>query len=141
MKIKQLSIFVENKAGRLAKITNTLAEAKIDIRAISVADTTEFGILRLIVDDTRRAALALSDHGKIVDVTDVIGVEIPDTKGGLAELLKAISTENLGFDYLYAFVADDPDKAHVVLRIADNTLGEKILSSYGFQLLTEDDLK
>ena len=141
MSIKQLSVFAENKTGSVYEITQILADNDINIRAFSIAETQSFGILRLIVDDTRRAALALSDHGKIVDVTDVIGVEIPDTKGGLAELLKAISTENLGFDYLYAFVADDPDKAHVVLRIADNTLGEKILSSYGFQLLTEDDLK
>ena len=141
MAIKQLSVFAENKTGSVYEITKILSDSGINIRAFSIAETQSFGILRLIVDDPRRAALALSDHGKIVDVTDVIGAEIPDTTGGLSELLKAISSEKLGFDYLYAFVADSPDKAHVVLRVADNALAEKILASYGFTLLTNDDLK
>ncbi len=141
MSIKQLSVFAENKTGSVYEITRILAENDINIRAFSLAETQSFGILRLIVNDPRKAAMALSAEGKIVDVTDVIGVQIPDTKGGLAELLKVIYTEKVGVDYLYAFVADDPEKAHVVLRVADRGLSEKILLSYGFTLLEDSDLK
>jgi len=141
MSIKQLSVFAENKTGSVYEITRILADNDINIRAFSLAETQSFGILRLIVNDPRKAAMALSAEGKIVDVTDVIGVQIPDTKGGLAELLKVISTEKVGVDYLYAFLADDPTKAHVVLRVADRELSEKILLSYGFTLLEDSDLK
>lgn len=141
MSIKQLSVFAENKTGSVYEITRILADNDINIRAFSLAETQSFGILRLIVNDPRKAAMALSAEGKIVDVTDVIGVQIPDTKGGLAELLKVISTEKVDVDYLYAFLADDPTKAHVVLRVADRELSEKILLSYGFTLLEDSDLK
>ncbi len=141
MSIKQLSVFAENKTGSVYEITRILADNDINIRAFSLAETQSFGILRLIVNDPRKAAMALSAEGKIVDVTDVIGVQIPDTKGGLAELLKVISTEKVGVDYLYAFLADDPTKAHVVLRVADRELSERILLSYGFTLLEDSDLK
>lgn len=141
MSIKQLSVFAENKNGSLYEITQILADNDIDIRAFSVADTQNYGVLRLIVNDPRKAAQSLSLAGKIVDVTEVVGVQIPDSKGGLAALLKVINDENIGVDYLYAFVANSIGKAYVVLRVSDNEKSEKILQSYGFNLLTNDDLK
>ncbi|MBQ4354911.1 MAG: hypothetical protein IJC71_08465 [Clostridia bacterium] len=141
MSIKQLSVFAENKNGSIFEITQILADSDIDIRAFSIAETQSFGVLRLIVSDPRKAALALSGEGKVVDVTDVVGVEIPDEKGGLAHLLQAINSENLSVDYLYAFVANTIGKAYVVLRVADNAFAEKVLATYGFSVLSEDDLK
>ena len=141
MSIKQLSVFAENKNGSIYEITQILANNDIDIRAFSIAETQSFGVLRLIVSDPRKAALALSDEGKVVDVTDVVGVEIPDEKGGLAHLLQAINSENLGVDYLYAFVANTVGKAYVVLRVADNAFAEKVLATYGFSVLSDEDLK
>lgn len=140
MPIKQLSVFAENKNGSIFEITKILADNDIDIRAFSVAETQSYGVLRLIVSDARKAALALSHEGKVVDVTEVIGVEIPDSKGGLAHLLQAIYAENLAVDYLYAFVAHTAERAYVVLRVADNDFAEKVLSTYGFNLLTDDEL-
>lgn len=141
MSIKQLSVFAENKNGSVYEITQMLADNDIDIRAFSIADTQNFGVMRLIVSDPRKAALALSDQGKVVDVTDVVGVRIPDSKGGLASLLKAVNAENISVDYLYAFVSNTVGKAYVVLRVSDNEKAEKMLQSYGFSLLTDDDLK
>lgn len=140
MSIKQLSVFAENKNGSIYEITRILADNDVDIRAFSVADAQNYGVLRLIVDNPRRAAQALSAAGKVVDVTEVVGVQLPDTKGGLAELLGVINKENIGVDYLYAFVAIETGKAYVVLRVADNAAAEKLLTNYGFNLLTDDNM-
>lgn len=140
MSIKQLSVFAENKNGSIYEITQILADNDVDIRAFSVADAQNYGVLRLIVDNPRRAAQALSAAGKVVDVTEVVGVQLPDTKGGLAELLGVINKENIGVDYLYAFVAIETGKAYVVLRVADNAAAEKLLTNYGFNLLTDDNM-
>ena len=135
MSVKQLSVFAENKNGSLYEITDILQKNDIDIRAFSVADTPGYGILRLIVSDPRSAAFALSKAGKIVNVTDVIGVEIPDSKGGLCSLLEVVSRENIGVEYLYAFVSGNIGKACVVLRVEDNAGVEKLLSENGFTLM------
>ena len=141
MSVKQLSIFAENKNGSLYEITKILSDEGIDIRAFSVAETENFGVLRLIVCDTRAAAAALSAEGKIVDVTDVIGVQIPDTHGGLTGLLEVLTHENIAVDYLYAFSAGIQETANVVLRVSDNEKTEALLKRYGFELLTDEDLK
>lgn len=141
MSVKQLSVFAENKNGSLCAITKILSEADIDISAFSIADTQSYGVLRLIVNDSKKAAEALSKEDKIVNVTDVIGVQIPDTKGGLNELLSIISSENIGVEYLYAFVSPVAGKAYVVLRVENNELTEKILKRYGFTLLTDEDIR
>lgn len=136
MAIKQLSIFAENKNGSLFEVTQILAANDVNIRAFSVADTKSFGVLRLIVDDPRKAALALSEDGRVVKVTDVVGVQIPDYKGGLSELLRTMSEASIAIDYLYAFVSTtDKGKAHVVLRVEDNDATEALLKEKGFTLL------
>jgi len=141
MSVKQLSVFAENKNGSLYEISKILSDSDINIRAFSVAETQSFGVLRLIVDNARSAALTLSDCGKIVDVTDVVGVQIPDTKGGLTDLLKVISEKSISVEYLYAFVSTTIGHAYVILRVADNAATEKILFESGFTLLKDEDLK
>ena len=140
MSIKQLSVFAENKNGSIYEITKILRDADIDISAFSIADTQSYGVLRLIVCDPKKAAAALSSHNKIVNVTEVVGVQIPDTKGGLNELLDVIASENISVDYLYAFVSSIAGKAYVVLRVENNELTEKLLKRYGFTLLTDADI-
>jgi hypothetical protein len=141
MSVKQLSIFAENRNGALYEITKVLADAGIAIRAFSIADTQNYGVLRLIVSDVRAAASALSEDGKIVNVTDVIGVEISDANGGLCELLHEITKDQISVEYLYAFVSPTAGKAFVVLRVADNDATEKLLTAAGYTLLTDADLK
>ena len=136
MSIRQLSVFAENKNGSLFEITKILAANDINIRAFSVADTKNFGVLRLIVSDPRKAAQALSEEGKVVNVTEVVGVQIPDYKGGLSELLRVLTEAEVGVEYLYAFVSTtDKGKAHVVIRVENNEETEALLREKGFTLL------
>ena len=132
MAIKQLTVFVENKCGRLVEITEMLASGGIDMRALSIADTKDFGILRLIVSDTEKALTILRDNGLLVQITEVVGVKIPDRPGELSHALKALNAEGINLEYLYAFLAADPGSADVVLRVADNAVAEKVLSDAGF---------
>lgn len=141
MSVKQLSIFAENRNGSIYEITRILADAGIALRAFSIADTQSYGVLRLIVSDVKAGFDALSAAGKIVNVTDVVGVEISDANGGLCELLHALAKDETSVEYLYAFVSPTAGKAFVVLRVADNDATEKLLTDAGFTLLTDADLK
>ncbi len=136
--IKQLSIFVENKAGRLAEITALLAKAGVDIRALSVADTTNFGILRLIVDKPAAAEQVLRDAGLTVSLTDVIAVGIPDQPGGFASAMKALAEKSIDIEYMYAFISRDEGRACVILRVENDQAAIAALSSGGIELLGED---
>ena len=140
MTINQLSIFVENKAGTVAEITKSIANAGVSIRALSVADTQEFGILRLIVSDVEKAKEALSENDCVVSITKVIGVEIPDVAGGLSEVLELMSENNINVEYLYAFMARTEKHAYVVLRVEENDEAEAVLTNAGFKLITEADV-
>lgn len=139
MKIKQLSIFVENTSGRLAEITGVLAKESIDIRALCIADTTDFGILRLIVSDPDKALALCREAGMTVSVTEVIGVELEDHPGGLYKVLKILADENIGVEYVYAFVTC-PENAYVILRVEDNDRAAKVLAEKGVHLLTPDEV-
>ena len=136
--IKQLSIFVENKAGRLAEITALLAKAGVDIRALSVADPTNFGILRLIVDKPTAVEQVLRDAGLTVSLTDVIAVGIPDQPGGFASAMKALAEESIDIEYMYAFISRDEGRACVILRVENDQAAIAALSSRGIELLGED---
>ena len=140
MTINQLSIFVENKAGTVAEITKSIAKAGVSIRALSVADTQEFGILRLIVDDVEKAKEALNENECVVSITKVIGVEIPDVAGGLSTVLELMSENNINVEYLYAFITISGKHAYVVLRIEDNDKAAKILTESGIKLVTQNDI-
>lgn len=140
MTINQLSIFVENKAGTVAKITKSIADAGVSIRALSVADTQEFGILRLIVSDVDKAKAALSENDCVVSVTKVIGVEIPDVAGGLSSVLELMSENNINVEYLYAFITISGQHAYVVLRVENNDKAAKILKENGVKLVSQADI-
>ena len=140
MRVEQISVFLENKAGRLAEATGVLARAGVSIRALSLADTSDFGVLRLIVDDNDAARRALRDGGFTVTKTDVVAVEVPDRPGGLHELLSLLDGAGLNVEYMYAFVEKSTDKAILVFRF-DNAAGAiETLRAGGVRILAEADV-
>ena len=140
MSIKQLTVFVENKQGALVAITNTLANHNVNIRALSIADTEDFGILRLIVSDTEVACKILSDEGCLIKATDVVGVKIGDAPGKLSKALEVLDRAQINMEYLYAFMTRTEKHAYVVLRVADNEKAEKALEEKGFHIITDKDV-
>ncbi|MBP3294155.1 MAG: acetolactate synthase [Clostridia bacterium] len=140
MAIRQLSVFAENKTGALYEITKSLAAARIDIRAFSIADTANFGVLRLLVKEPTKAAHVLSENGNIVSVDDVVGVKIPDIAGGLSDILRITTAKNISIAYLYAFVSRETGNAYVILRVDNNDHVEEILEAEGCTLLKEEEL-
>ena len=140
MAVKQISIFVENKEGKLVTITDAIANAGIDIRAMSVADTQDFGIFRLIVTDPEKAKEALESSGCFVSITYVVGVTIPDEPGSLAKVVNILARYNINIEYMYAFINVSKKHASVVLRVADNEAAEKILTENGVKLMEEKDI-
>ena len=135
MKVRQISIFLENRSGRLASVLSQIATAGVNIRALSLADTSDFGILRLIVDDVEAGVKALKDSGHTVSLTEVLAVEVPDQPGGLAGLLEALSQADLNVEYMYAFVCRATEKAVVVFRFEDATVAIGALKSAGISIL------
>lgn len=135
MKVKQLSIFMENRAGRLAEVVRLLGQAKINIRALSLADTSDFGILRLIVNDVERAVKALRDAGHTVSLTEVIAVEVPDSPGGLASVLEPLRAAGVNVEYMYAFVEKATDKAVVIFRFENLDAALTVLNKAGISVL------
>ncbi len=129
MLIKQISIFVENKVGRLANIIDTLGKNNIDISALSIADTTDFGILRIIVDKPELALIALKEHGVTVKCTDVIALAIDDTPGGLSEVLSTLTKNDITIEYMYAFVGKKEGKALMVFKTDDLKKTETVLEA------------
>ena len=140
MAIKQLSIFVENREGTLVTITDAIAKANVDIRAMSVADTNDFGIFRLIVTDVDKAKQALDEANAFVSITEVVGVAVKDEPGALAKVVKLLAAHNITIEYMYAFITVSKQYAYVVLRVADNAEAEKILAENGISLVTEEDM-
>lgn len=136
MILKQLTVFVENKTGYLSEITNLLAENSVDLKALSIADTKDFGLLRLIVDDPQNALKILNGKGILGKITEVIGVTVKDRPGALSEVLSVLAKNGVNIEYLYAFLAGTPDCAHVVIKATDNALAEQILKDAGFEPIT-----
>ena len=140
MATKQLTVFVENKQGALVSITNTLSQHNINLRALSIAETKEFGILRLIVNDEATAEKILKEEGYLIKITDVVGVKIGDQPGKLSEALKVLDDNKINMEYLYAFMARTEKHAYVVIRVENNDTAEKALLAAGFHLITEADV-
>lgn len=141
MTVKQLSVFVENRAGRLSAVTRLLGNNDISIRAMSIADTKDFGILRLIVNKPDIALKVLKDNGFSVTITNVLAIKISDKPGGLADAMETLYNDNISVEYMYAaFVNEDEDTASLVLRVNDNDTAVKALEEKGFNLLTSDEL-
>lgn len=141
MAIRQLSVFLENRHGTLVEVTDLLANEGIDIRAMALADTQDFGILRLIVNDPDAAKAALAKIGFVASVNEVTAVAINDNPGALSEVIRVMSRNNINIEYMYAFLSVHKGNAYVVLRVVDNENAAKALAANGVVLVTEDDIK
>ena len=140
MSIRQLSVFVENQKGALAGVLHTISSAGIELRALSIADTSDFGILRVITSDNTRAALALSESGAVCSVTDVVAASADDKPGGLAALLTILSEAGIDVEYVYAFVSRTSGSAYVVIRVADNDATVEILKNNGITVAAPEEV-
>ncbi len=140
MLVKQISVFIENKAGRLASVTSALAAQGIDTRALSLADTTNFGVLRLIVDQPEKALEVLKEDNYAVSTTDVVAVMVPDVPGGLAKVLDKFTELNIDIEYMYAFIGKESEKAIVILRIDKPEEALKRLLEAGIETLPAEHL-
>lgn len=135
MLVKQISVFLENKLGRLSEVTKILGENLIDISALSIADTTDFGILRLIVNDPQKAEKILAEHSYTVSCTDVIAIAVLDEPGGLARALDILNSRSIGIEYMYAFVGKHSEEALVILRVENPELAVKTLTDNNIKVL------
>ena len=140
MAIRQITVFVQNKQGALVSITEALAANQVNIRALSIAETEDFGILRLIVNDEETAQKTLSDAGYLIKVTEVVGVKIVDAPGKLTGALAVLDKAGINLEYLYAFMARTEKHAYVVLRVEDNEITEAALEAAGYHLITDADI-
>jgi len=140
VKVEQISIFLENKYGRLAEVTRILSEAGINIRALSLADTADFGILRLILDRTEEAKQLLKEKGFTVGKTEVIAVEVPDRPGGLAGILNALEGEGINVEYMYAFVQRSGENAIIIFRFDELEKAISALQKAGVRILRGEEV-
>lgn len=138
MFVKQISVFLENKSGRLAEVTKILGENSIDISALSIADTTNFGILRLIVNDPVKTQAILESNGFTVGTTDVIAIAVEDKPGGLSEALKILNEHSISIEYLYAFVGKTTNKALVILRVDNSKAAVQHLAQNNIDVLSPE---
>ena len=142
MSMKQISVFVENKPGALYALTAVLAQGQIDMRALSLAETKDFGIVRLIVNDLYKATTLLKDAGYVHSLTPVVGVAIPDVPGGLNRVLQVLTDAKVNVEYMYAFLGGkDVDHAYMIFRVADDKAAETALVSRGIQVLDQEQVE
>jgi hypothetical protein len=135
VKVEQISIFLENKSGRLAEVTRLLGKGGVNIRALTLADTTDFGILRLIVSEKAKALEILKKAGFTVGMTEVVAVEVSDRPGGLAEILEQLGEEGVNVEYMYAFVEKSGDDAVVIFRFDEPDKAVAILQRNGVSIM------
>ena len=140
--IKQISVFLENKPGSLYAMTGVLAQHQIDMRAFSLAETSDFGIARLIVDDVYKTATVLREAGFINKITPVLGVAIPDVPGGLNKVLQALTDANVNVEYMYAFLGGrDAEHAYMIFRVEDNAAAASALAQRGIQVVDQEEIE
>ncbi len=137
---EQISIFLENKAGRLAEVTRTLSDAGISLRALSLADTSDFGILRIIVSDYTKAREVLKDNGFTIRHTSVVAVEVEDKPGGLHAILSLFSEYSINVEYMYAFVQKDTSNATMIFRFDDTEKAIEVLNKHNITMVSEERL-
>ncbi len=140
MLIDQISVFIENKQGRLAEVMQVLNGANVDIRAMTIADTADFGIMRIIVDDTEKAISQLKKDGFTAAVTKVIAFTIPDVSGSLYEVMNIINDNGINIDYLYSVMGKTAGRADIVIRVEDTDEAVKVLTENGVKMITGDEL-
>ena len=142
MSIKQISVFLENKPGALYAMTGVLAQNQVDMRALNVAETSEFGIARIIVDNVYTATTVLKDAGYVHSVTPVLGVAIPDVPGGLTKVLQVLTDARVNVEYMYAFLGGrDVDHAYMIFRVADNAAASAALASRGIRVVEQEEIE
>lgn len=139
--IKQISLFVENKPGRTAKVSKTLSDAGVNIRALTIAEAGDFGVIRMVVDDPERGYKVLKDNGFTVSTTDVLAVEMKDTPGGLYEIVNTLGENGVNVDYAYAFVTTKAERAMLILRVDDLALARQALSIKGVKIATKEEIQ
>ena len=140
MSIKQISVFVENKPGALYGLTGVLAQNGVDLRALSLAETSEFGIVRIIVDNLYQATTVLKDAGYVHSLTPVVGVAIPDVPGGLNKVLQVLTDAQVNVEYMYAFTSRESGTANVILRVDNNEKALSVLAEKGIKTLSSEDI-
>lgn len=140
MTINQISVFLENKSGRLADVTKVLADGDINLRAMTIADTADFGILRVVVNNPDKAAQLLEEHGFTIRITKVLGIEIDDKPGGLHKIMELFKENGLNIEYLYASLENKNQKAVVIFKVEDVNLGLKIIEGNSLVAVSGKDL-
>lgn len=141
MKITQISVFLENKKGRLFEAAATLGQAHVDIKALTIAENEDFGVLRLIVDKPDQALTALKESGFVASLTDIVAVEVSDRPGGLAEVLAILNEQDLNVEYMYAFVEKTEDKAIVVFRFDNIDKAVTVLTNNNIRVIGKKDIE
>ena len=140
MSIQQISVFLENRAGQLAEITRVLADAGVDLRAISIAETSDYGVLRMIVDDAIKAKTILLDSGYVMSVTPVLAVSVPDQPGGVASVLALLAEGNIDIEYMYSLFTHMEGKAYMCFRVSDEGKFKALLDSHGIPTCSAEEL-
>lgn len=140
MSIKQISVFVENKPGAMGAMTSVLAEHQIDMRALSLAETKDFGIVRIIVDHVYNATTVLKDAGFVHTITPVVGAAIPDEPGGLNKVLEVLAAAGVNVEYMYAFLGGKSDHAYMIFRVEDPAAATYALAEKGIKTLEQEDI-
>lgn len=140
MNIQQITVFLENRTGQLSQITKLLADANVDVRAISIAETSDYGLARMIVDDAHKASEILLQHGDILSMTPVWAVEVPDRPAGLAELLSMLAEANVAVEYMYSLFTHKDGYAYMVLRVSDDAKFLNAVGTHSIKLMSMEDL-
>ena len=138
--VYQISVFLENRAGQFAEITGVLAENKVDLRAISIAETTDYGVLRMIVDNAEKATSILMQHGYLMSMTPVLVIAVPDQPGGVATVLATLAEGNIDIEYMYSLFTHKEGKSYIVFRVAENEKFVELLKSHGLTPCTNEEL-
>lgn len=141
MTVKQISVFLENKPGRLAELTEILSENSIDMRALSLAEAADFGIVRLIVDDVYKASTVLKDADYIISITKVLAVEMADEPGALAEAIRTLGDNDINIEYMYAFTTKKKGVAYMIFRVENNQKAIEVLKGKGIRPVCQDELQ
>ena len=138
--VYQISVCLDNRAGQFAEITGILAENKVDLRAISIAETTDYGVLRMIVDNAEKATSILMQHGYLMSMTPVLVVAVPDRAGGIAPVLATLAEGNIDIEYMYSLFTHKEGKSYIVFRVAENEKFVELLKSHGLTPCTNEEL-
>jgi hypothetical protein len=139
--IKQISLFVENKPGRMAKVSKALSDAEVNIRAMTIAEAGDFGVIRMVVDNSEKGYKVLHDAGFTVSMTDVLAVEMKDAPGGLYEIVNTLGINNINMDYAYAFVTAKAERALLILRVDNIAAARRVLGEKGVKIATNEEIK